>query len=164
MNIATVPQALTSQQDWYDLSQKDRDDAKTDEDVAYQDIIYFKCEGKTIVDSASNVYIDLPQALQEIRTLGWGNDYVHFIGFEKVSTNVCLQFAHYGENQWYADVPIAPGRNWDGYTWGCHTHTESVLNVTELFFVGGRWFDSLKFTMRRDKKYLPHTRADARDR
>lgn len=121
---------------------------KTDQDIKYQSITYYKCNGTTQIKSSDSVRIELSRAISEIVELGHGG-YDHFIGFVNEDTRVVLQFAHYCEHGWYADVPINAGKDWDGYYWGCHTDLKSVLNTVQLFFEAGPWLDSLGFTMRR---------------
>ena len=137
-------------QSWSDALPQTSLGDKTDQDIKYQNITYYKCDGKTVVKSSDHARIELPRAISEVTELGHGG-YDHFIGFVYEDTNECLQFAHYYEHDWYADVPINPGIDWDGYYWGCHTDLESVLNTVRLFFEAGPWFDSLRFTMRRYK-------------
>ena len=123
---------------------------KTDQDIKYQNITYYMCNGNVVVKSSDHVRIELLQAISEVTELGHGG-YNHFIGFANEDTKECIQFAHYYEHDWYADVPINCGKDWDGYYWGCHTDLKSVLNTVQLFFEAGPWFDSLGFTMRRYK-------------
>ena len=123
---------------------------KTDQDVKYQDITYYKCDGKVVVKSSDHVRIELSQAVREVMELGYGG-YNHFIGFANENTKEVIQFSHYNVDGWYADAPINSGYDWEGYYWGCHTDLKSVLNTVRLFFETGPWFDSLEFTMRRYK-------------
>lgn len=123
---------------------------KADQDIRYQNITYYKCDGGIEVKSSDHVRIELPQAISEVTELGHGG-YNHFIGFVNEDTKVYIQFARYYEHGWRADVPINGGKGWDGYYWGCHADLESVLNTVRLFFEAGPWFDSLEFTMRRYK-------------
>ena len=92
-------------QSWYDKSQKIILEDKTDQDIKYQDITYFKCEGKMIVKSKDKIHIDYPQAVTEIKGMGWGDLY-YFIGFRNNRTYEILQFAHYEKEKLYVDVPI----------------------------------------------------------
>ncbi len=64
--------------------------------------------------------IDLTEALDKIDCLGHGV-YDHFIGFRNYPTREMVQFVHYAEINWYADVPICQDGNehhWDGYVLG----------------------------------------------
>ena len=132
-----------------------------DQGIRIRDISYFKVDGEASVGMKRKVPTDLPHARSEITSLGFGG-YDHFIGFENGRTLEMIQFAHYGADDWYADVPIDSRRNnWKGSVWGCCTDTEFVLNTVELFFEELSWFDSLPFTMRRASSWKKNAGRDA---
>ncbi len=131
---------------WYELGRAGLG-LEEDQDIKHQGIVYFMVDGEVSVKETPT---DLREARLKIDGLGYGG-YDHFIGFINRGTREMLQFAHYDCDGWYADAPIRSGREWDGYTWGCHTDKESVLNAVGLFFEEMRWFDSLPFTMRRHR-------------
>ncbi len=134
---------------WYELGRWADLGVQEDQDTKHQGIVYFMVDGEVSVKETPT---DLREARLRIDGLGYG-EYNHFIGFVNRKTWTTLQFAHYDYDGWYADAPIASGREWDGYTWGCHTDKESVLNTVGLFFEEMRWFDSLPFTMRRHTRW-----------
>lgn len=136
---------------WYEKGLS-RSDSKEDQNISTQDITYYRVDEGKSVGMKIKVPIDLSHAKSEIMGLGHG-PIDHFIGFENNRTRELIQFLHLHADEWYADVPINHGYNWDGYVWGCLTNTESVLNVVELFFEELPWFDTLPFTMR---KYNPN--------
>ncbi len=137
---------------WYEKSKEvtvqDQEQAATE-----HGIVYFKQDGQT---SVKNEPVDFPKAKAEMESLGCGEDN-HFIGFNNLKTHELLQFLRFEPDLWYADVPIAYGRGWDRYVWGCRADLNAVLNTAELFINEDPWFDSLPFTMRRINKDVLHT-------
>lgn len=136
------------QNEWYEKGLLHAPDVKADQGIKYQDISYFKQDGKISVGMRKMVPTDFQRANSEISSLGHGW-YHHFIGFRNNRTAELVQFSHYEEGKWYADVPIYHGTGWEGYVWGCRTDMKSVLNTAGLFFEELPWFDSLQFMMNR---------------
>ena len=121
-------------------------DALTDQDVKYQDIVYFKNDGTVDVN---DVPIDFIGAMREMEMLPAGKD--AYIGFTNRRTSDFVQFLRPGRDDWYADVPIDRGREWKGYYWGARTDSKGVADLLRLFFEESSWFGALNFTMRRSK-------------
>ncbi len=139
---------ISARYDWFEASKQVSTQGK-EQRIAEHAITYFKQNGDV---SVRDEPIDFPKAKSEIETLehGEGN---HFIGFENNNTREMVQFAHYGQDDWHADVPIPPtGPKWSGFVWGCYTDIELVIRVTELFINEEPWFGALPFTMRKPGK------------
>lgn len=133
---------------WFEAS-KQVDTQGQEQRIAEHAITYFKQDGDV---SVRDEPIDFPKAKSEIEALGHGAGN-HFIGFTNNNTREMVQFAHYGRDDWHADVPIpTTGPKWSGFVWGCDTGIESVIHVTELFINEGSWFGTLPFTMRKPGK------------
>ena len=133
-------------------------DAKSAEDVKYQDIIYYKYDGRENIKSNDNIHIDFLRAMSEMKNMPScvnSNDH-YFIGFDNKKMGDIIQFIRLNENKWYADVPIRAGLDWDGYYWGCKIDTETLASILCLFFEEAGWFRMMDgWTMRRQMAHWP---------
>ena len=121
-------------------------DTQTDQSIRYQDIVYYKADGKIKVKDVPIGFID---AVKEMETLPSDGD--AFIGFINRRTRELVQFLRNDTDAWYVDVPIDSGKEWDGYYWGVRTDTKGAIDLLRLFFEEAPWFGTLNFTMRRYK-------------
>ena len=124
-------------------------DAQTDQSIKYQDIVYYKGDGKTTLRDVPIGFID---AVKEMEMLPADGD--AYIGFVNRRTRENVQFLRYDTNLWYVDVPIDDGKEWDGYYWGVRTDTKHTIDLLRLFFEEAPWFGTLNFTMRRYTHHL----------
>lgn len=119
-------------------------------DVKFQNIIYYYWDGKKDVNSDSNTKIDFLGAMNEMKNIDYTFD-KNFIGFNNLKNNDLVQFIRIDKDNWYADVPIDSGVDWDGYYWAGYGSTVEIAEMLRLFFEEGSWFDSLHWKMMRYK-------------
>jgi hypothetical protein len=119
-------------------------------DVTFQDIIYYSWNGKKETKSDDNIGIDFIGAMNELKNLDHTFD-KNFVGFKNIKNNDLVQFIRLQNDNWYADVPINPGYDWDGYYWAGYGNTEKISDLLRLFFEEMAWFDSISWVMRRHK-------------
>jgi len=138
-------QKLIQEIDNAELSKQD-----TIVDIKFQHIIYYLQNPGRYVDSKKNTPIDFLKAMNEMKNLDFNYE-KNFIGFSNKKTNECVQFIRKGADEWYAEVPINGGMNWDGYAWSCDTTSQPVMDMLRLFFEEVPWFGMLSWKMRRFK-------------
>jgi len=114
-------------------------------DTKYQSITYYKQNGSEVIGHDKWVPIDFLKAMSEMEKLDW-NKFNH-IGFVNKKTHENVQFIRKGKNNWYADVPIDDGVNWDGYCWVAYSDNKSISNMMRLFFEEVEWFGMLSWKM-----------------
>jgi len=119
-------------------------------DTKYQDITYYKQNGSEVIEHDKLVSIDFLKAMSEMEKLDW-NKFNH-IGFVNHNIRETVQFIRKGKNNWYVDVPIDVGVNWDGYVWSAYSDNKTISNMMRLFFEEVEWFRMLKWKMRRIKQ------------
>jgi len=119
-------------------------------DVKYQDITYYMNNKGKSVDSKDHIHIDFLKAMSEMEDLDWNYE-KNYIGFINKRTNETLQFIRQGQDKWYAEVLICPGKNWDGYTWSCYSKSRPISDMMRLFFEETSWMGMLSWKMRRFK-------------
>ncbi len=119
-------------------------------DVKFQDITYHMDNSNKSVDWEEHTQIDFIKAMNEMKNLDWNyeNNYITFVNNK---TKECVQFLRKSENDWYAEVPINDGVNWDGYAWSCDTTSKPVMDMLRLYFEEVQWFGMLSWKMRRFK-------------
>jgi hypothetical protein len=119
-------------------------------DVKFQDITYHMDNSDKSVDWEEHAQIDFLKAVNEMKNLNWNyeNNYITFVNNK---TKECVQFLRKGENDWYAEVPINDGVQWDGYAWSCDTTSKPVIDMLRLYFEEVQWFGMLSWKMRRFK-------------
>lgn len=139
---------ITSQDSRADLQRFAEHEERTDQDVAsdikYQDITYTMQNGSKSVKDAQ---IDLFKAINEMKDLNWSSE--NFIIFCNHRTNKCVQFIRSKEDYWYAEEIIGAGVGWDGYVWGTHSNSKSVLEVVRQFFEEESWEQTLAWKLNR---------------
>ena len=151
-NILENPLVSHKQQGWYAESQRSLSGITTSDDLKYFDILYSKLDVTHNVN-IRDMPIDFSKAEEEMKNLSVVTDKSDaFIIFVRQQTGEIFQFLKLEEDEWYADVPISPGRGWEHYVWGCRTDTKSALDTLELFFEGVSWFSLLPFTMRMHRR------------
>jgi len=122
-------------------------------DVKYQDIIYYMHNiGKT-VKSKDQIHIDFFKAMSEMEKLDWTFS-PNYIGFENKRKNEMVQFIRLGHNEWYADIPINSGKNWDGYYWASSSDNKTTSEMLRLFFEEVSWVGMLSWKMRKVRSEL----------
>ena len=116
-------------------------------DTKYQNITYYKQNGSEVIGHGKWVSIDFLKAMSEMEKLDWNKD--NHIGFDNHNTHENVQFIRKRKNNWYADVPIDDGVNWDGYCWGAYSDNKTISNMMRLYFEEVEWFGILEWKMRR---------------
>jgi len=122
---------------------------KTLDDVKYQDISYYKQNGDEIIESDDHNQIDFIKAISEMEKLDW--KLFNYIGFHNHKNQDLVQFIRKNENNWYAEVPINHGKNWDWYYWAAEADNETIASMMRLFFEEVPWFGMLSWKMGRAK-------------
>ena len=120
--------------------------AEAEQGEKFQSITYYKSVDNRYV---RDVPIDYLGAMREMESLPVATGWYRFIGFKNARNGDNVQFIRIGEDEWYADVPINSGADWDGYYWGAKADTRSVAGMLRLFFEEMPWLGMLPFTMRR---------------
>jgi len=119
-------------------------------DVKHQDITYHMDNSDKTINHKDHAQIDFLKAMNEMKNLDWNysNNYITFVNNK---TKECVQFLRKSEDNWYAEVPINDGMNWDGYAWSCDTNSKPVMDMLRLYFEEVAWFGMLSWKMRRFK-------------
>ena len=145
MSRISLNQILVQKIKSFELSKQD-----TISDVKYQDITYHMDNRDKTVDSEEHAQIDFLKAMNEMENLDWNyeNNYITFVNNK---TEECVQFLRKSKNNWYAEVPINDGLNWDGYAWSCDTESKPIMDMLRLYFEEVPWFGMLSWKMRRFK-------------
>ncbi len=145
MNINSPNQILVQKIKSFELSKQD-----TISDVKYQDITYHMDNRDKTVYGKEHAQIDFLNAMNELENLDWNyeNNYITFVNNK---TEECVQFLRKSKNNWYAEVPINDGPNWDGYTWSCDIESKPIMDMLRLYFEEVPWFGMLSWKMRRFK-------------
>ena len=136
---------------WEDTQTKQSLNVNTDQKTKYQDITYFKYDRNEVVKSEENKHIDFMKAMSEMESLDWQYD-GNYIGFANNRINEVLQFIRLEKNKWYAEVPINPGKLWDGYYWSSYHDNKTISEILRLFFEEMPWFGMIQWKMRRYNK------------
>ena len=124
-------------------------DAAAAQDEKFQSITYYKCVDDFYV---RDIPVDFIGAMREMESLPVATGPYRFIGFLNRRNRDNVQFIRMAEDEWYVDVPINGGYEWDGYYWGARTDTKTVSELLRLFFEEMPWFGMVQFTMRRYNK------------
>jgi len=122
-------------------------------DVKYQDIIYYMRNTDKTVQPKDHINIDFFKAMSEMEKLDW-TFLPNYIGFENMRKNEMVQFIRLGRNEWYADIPINSGKNWDGYCWASYSDNKTTSEMLRLFFEEDPWFGMLSWKMRKVRSEL----------
>jgi len=123
-------------------------DQTTIQDVKYQDITYYKDDGRVAINPQENVPIDFLKAMNEMEKLDWRYEY-NFVGFENQKNRSIVQFIRQGKDKWYCEIPIRVNGKWDGYCWAAYSDSKTVTNMLRLFFEEVSWSGMLSWKMRR---------------
>jgi hypothetical protein len=138
-------QKLIQEIDNVELSKQD-----TVSDVKFQNITYHMDNSDKTISWKEHAQIDFLKAMNEMKNLDWNYDN-NYITFVNNKTNECVQFGRKSEDDWYAEVPINGGVNWDGYAWSCDTNSKPIMDMLRLYFEEVPWFGMLSWKMRRFK-------------
>jgi len=96
--------------------------------------IYKTIRGITI-ESKDTVLIEINDAINELKTLEPGkSDGTSYVGFCNMSTNESLQFLRKSDEEWYAEVPINGGYDWEGYAYKVFATLDEMVKTLESFF------------------------------
>jgi len=124
------------------------EDQNNIQNTKYQDVIYYKHDRDELVESIDNIHIDFFKAMSEMEKLDW-TFLPNYIGFKNKRKNEMVQFIRLGRNEWYTDIPINSGKNWDGYYWASYSDNKTTSEMLRLFFEEVSWVGMLSWKMRK---------------
>lgn len=116
--------------------------------------IYKTIKGITI-KSEDEVPIELNDAINELKNLEPDSELgTSYVGFCNLSTNESLQFLRRGNEEWYAEVPIDDGEDWQGYTYKSYGNWEQIQKTLESFFAEEPFREFLPWKITRFKRWM----------
>ena len=116
------------------------------EKAEFQQIFYYKDDGKNVISPKNKKQIDILKAISEMQKIDWTHKN-NFIGFKNYNNNDNVQFIRIKKDEWYCDVPIKINGKWDKYYWKSFQDSKTVFNVVRLFFEEQKWFESIEWKM-----------------
>jgi len=115
----------------------------------------YKTNKEITIESKERVLIEVDEAIKELKNLEPDPEPgTSYVGFCNMSTNESLQFIRKDEKEWYADVPIHDGPDWEGYAYKVYGTWDEMQKTVEAFFAEKSFRVFLPWKITRLKKWL----------
>jgi len=120
----------------------------------------YKSIGGITVESKDEILIEVDDAIDELKTLestiskNWEEGIFSYVGFCNMSTNESLQFLRKSDTEWYAEVPIDDGKDWNGYAYKTFGTLEEMIKTLESFFAEEPFREFLPWKITRFDKWM----------